>query len=291
MWLSIAIMWIYRLNSRCLTLLIFSYALIALGVYRHNDFTTTVNSAQESALLADFGNVLEIGGSTINIVPEIQWMKSIKNTWNVAFSSVSTLTRYVCFINSAFDAIFICTWQPYSHKVFPISTSRSRFLLSFFRFPYEFQPYIGLHDSCYRGYSEWASRVRFYRNNSNIRRDTYKPGSQAALLASLIQKTACQLPLWQMHLQIQWVFTPRRIVTMFRACSWIRKRARQLKWKQSWGRLCEWRKNRRWIRQWVSPSPIMCHINRLGFFWLRSSSASRFCALFSLLCRIKIYVR
>jgi hypothetical protein len=76
------------------------------------------------------------------------------------WSSVSTLTRYACFIISTFDATFICTRQLYPHSDFPTSTTRFRFLLSSFRFSYDFQPYIGLHDSCYRGYFEWASRAR-----------------------------------------------------------------------------------------------------------------------------------
>ncbi|KIM41423.1 hypothetical protein M413DRAFT_27779 [Hebeloma cylindrosporum] len=67
---------------------------VTLGVYRHKDFTTTVNSPQESSLLADYGKMLETGGSTITIVPEIQRMKFIKNIWNVAFSSIATLTQY-----------------------------------------------------------------------------------------------------------------------------------------------------------------------------------------------------
>ncbi|KDR77133.1 hypothetical protein GALMADRAFT_120230 [Galerina marginata CBS 339.88] len=67
---------------------------VTLGVYRHQDRTTTVNSHEEAALLNDFGHILETGGSTITILPEIQRMKFNKNFWNVAFSSVSTLTQY-----------------------------------------------------------------------------------------------------------------------------------------------------------------------------------------------------
>ncbi|CAA7266205.1 unnamed protein product [Cyclocybe aegerita] len=67
---------------------------VTLGAYRHNDFTTTVNSPQETALLNDLGKILEAGGSTVLIVPEIQRMKFAKNFWNVGFSSFSTLTRY-----------------------------------------------------------------------------------------------------------------------------------------------------------------------------------------------------
>ncbi|KAF8888888.1 ketopantoate reductase PanE/ApbA-domain-containing protein [Infundibulicybe gibba] len=55
---------------------------LALGVYRHNDYTTTVNTPEED------------GGSTIQIVPEVQRMKFRKNLWNVAFASFATLTNH-----------------------------------------------------------------------------------------------------------------------------------------------------------------------------------------------------
>ncbi|KAF8960909.1 6-phosphogluconate dehydrogenase [Flammula alnicola] len=67
---------------------------LALGIYRPGDYTTTVNSPEESSLLKDFGNILETGGTTITIVPEIQRTKFNKNFWNVAFSSLTTLTQY-----------------------------------------------------------------------------------------------------------------------------------------------------------------------------------------------------
>jgi hypothetical protein len=64
-------------------------------MYRYNDFTTEKNSPREAAILEDLGSILEAGGSTITIVPEIQRKKFSKNFWNVAFSSFSTLTRSV----------------------------------------------------------------------------------------------------------------------------------------------------------------------------------------------------
>ncbi|KAF9476059.1 6-phosphogluconate dehydrogenase C-terminal domain-like protein [Pholiota conissans] len=67
---------------------------LTIGVYRSNDYTTTQNSPEEAGLLKDFGTLLETGGSTITIVPEIQRMKFNKNFWNVAFSSFTTLTQY-----------------------------------------------------------------------------------------------------------------------------------------------------------------------------------------------------
>lgn len=59
--------------------------------------TTEENTPEESALLEDFGTILESGGTTLTIVPEIQRMKYAKNMWNVVFASFSTLTWYVCF--------------------------------------------------------------------------------------------------------------------------------------------------------------------------------------------------
>ena len=66
---------------------------VTLGMYRFHDYTTDQNIPTETALLEDIGRILEAGGSTITIVPEIQRMKFAKNFWNVAFSSFSTLTR------------------------------------------------------------------------------------------------------------------------------------------------------------------------------------------------------
>ena len=66
---------------------------VTLGVYRHMDRTTEVNTPEESALLQDFGAILEAGGTTLTIVPEIQRMKFAKNIWNVVFASFATLTK------------------------------------------------------------------------------------------------------------------------------------------------------------------------------------------------------
>ncbi|KAA1474388.1 6-phosphogluconate dehydrogenase C-terminal domain-like protein [Dentipellis sp. KUC8613] len=67
---------------------------VSMGVYRHDDFTTASNSESEGSLLNDFGGLLEAGGSTVTIVPEIQRVKFAKNFWNVAFSSIASLTRH-----------------------------------------------------------------------------------------------------------------------------------------------------------------------------------------------------
>ncbi|KAF4603176.1 hypothetical protein EYR38_003586 [Pleurotus pulmonarius] len=67
---------------------------LSLGVYRHDDHTTTENSADEASLLQDLGSILQQGGSAITIVPEIQRVKFSKNFWNLCFASFATLTGY-----------------------------------------------------------------------------------------------------------------------------------------------------------------------------------------------------
>ncbi|KAG1721235.1 ketopantoate reductase PanE/ApbA-domain-containing protein [Suillus paluster] len=65
---------------------------LTIGMYRHGDHLTTTNSPEEYAILADFGTMLEAGGSEAIIVTEIQRKKFAKTMWNIAFSSFSTLT-------------------------------------------------------------------------------------------------------------------------------------------------------------------------------------------------------
>jgi len=67
---------------------------LSLGIYRHKDYSTMSNSPEEAKLLQELGDILKAGGTTVTIVPEIQRIKFKKNFWNVAFSSVSTLTGY-----------------------------------------------------------------------------------------------------------------------------------------------------------------------------------------------------
>lgn len=73
---------------------------MTLGMYRHGDCLTTSNTEEESAILRDFGGMLEAGGTELTIVPEIQRHKFAKTFWNIAFSSFSTLT------NSPLTAMF-----------------------------------------------------------------------------------------------------------------------------------------------------------------------------------------
>ncbi len=61
-------------------------------MYRYRDFTTMVNTPEEDTILRDIGGILEKGGSQVTLVPEIQRLRFSKNFWNVAFSSLATLT-------------------------------------------------------------------------------------------------------------------------------------------------------------------------------------------------------
>jgi len=67
--------------------------LLALGMFRYEDFTSEINTPAEAAILEDLGGIFRAGGSEIIIVPEVQRTKFVKNFWNVAFSSYSTLTQ------------------------------------------------------------------------------------------------------------------------------------------------------------------------------------------------------
>ncbi|KIY46911.1 6-phosphogluconate dehydrogenase C-terminal domain-like protein [Fistulina hepatica ATCC 64428] len=66
---------------------------LVMGVYRHKNFTTVVNSREEQKLLDDLGSIFAEGGSTVEIVPEIQRRKYHKNMYNAVFASACILTR------------------------------------------------------------------------------------------------------------------------------------------------------------------------------------------------------
>ncbi|KAF8906613.1 hypothetical protein CPB85DRAFT_1313384 [Mucidula mucida] len=67
---------------------------VELGIYRHNDYTTTVNSDSELRILDGVKNLLVKGGSNASVVPEIQRQKFHKNMYNVVFAATTLLTRY-----------------------------------------------------------------------------------------------------------------------------------------------------------------------------------------------------
>jgi 2-dehydropantoate 2-reductase len=66
---------------------------LSLGIYRYDDYTTATNTPEETAILTDFARVVEAGDSPANVVPDIQRVKYTKNFWNVAFSSMTALSR------------------------------------------------------------------------------------------------------------------------------------------------------------------------------------------------------
>lgn len=67
-------------------------------------------------MLKDFGALLEAGGTTLTVVPEIQRTKFNKNFWNVAFSSFPTLTQCVAYSFTRFVAYppLDIQFQPFS---------------------------------------------------------------------------------------------------------------------------------------------------------------------------------
>ncbi|KAL5504887.1 hypothetical protein ACEPAH_7550 [Sanghuangporus vaninii] len=67
---------------------------IVMGLYKHGNFTDVSQTPEEIELLNDFGGMLIAGGSEVTLVPEIQRYRFRKNFWNLAFSSVATLSRY-----------------------------------------------------------------------------------------------------------------------------------------------------------------------------------------------------
>jgi 2-dehydropantoate 2-reductase len=66
---------------------------VSLGIYRP-DYTITTNTSSEETILTEFRNMLEKGGSTVKVVPEIQRVKFAKNFWNLSFSTIATLVGY-----------------------------------------------------------------------------------------------------------------------------------------------------------------------------------------------------
>ncbi|TRM67984.1 ketopantoate reductase PanE/ApbA-domain-containing protein [Schizophyllum amplum] len=73
---------------------------VVMGVYRHKNMTTTLNTPEEQAALEELADIFVSGGGTAEIVPEIQRRKYAKNALNVTFSGVCSLTR------SPFTAFF-----------------------------------------------------------------------------------------------------------------------------------------------------------------------------------------
>ncbi|KAJ3984034.1 ketopantoate reductase PanE/ApbA-domain-containing protein [Lentinula detonsa] len=65
-----------------------------LGIYRHRDYTTCVNSSSETKILEGLAVPLKGGGLRVQVVAEIQRKKLAKNLINVVFASTATLTNY-----------------------------------------------------------------------------------------------------------------------------------------------------------------------------------------------------
>ena len=57
-----------------------------------DDMALLKNTAEVTYILEDIREMLSEGGIDTTIVPQIQWAKFQKNFWNVAFSSIATLS-------------------------------------------------------------------------------------------------------------------------------------------------------------------------------------------------------
>ncbi|KAG7095753.1 hypothetical protein E1B28_006462 [Marasmius oreades] len=66
---------------------------LVVGIFRPGQYTTTHNSPEEAAILDELKDILESGGTSTTIVPEIQRRKLEKNMLNLAFATVATLSN------------------------------------------------------------------------------------------------------------------------------------------------------------------------------------------------------
>jgi 2-dehydropantoate 2-reductase len=74
---------------------------VIIGMYRPNDYTTTVNTPREVRILEKVTSILVAGGSETTYVPEVQRVKFIKNLRNIAFNGFTALTRSVLYFPEA----------------------------------------------------------------------------------------------------------------------------------------------------------------------------------------------
>jgi len=66
---------------------------VSMGIHREEP-NVLVNTPEESAILADFGNILSAGGTQVTIVPEIHRVKYLKNAHNCTLGPICALSRY-----------------------------------------------------------------------------------------------------------------------------------------------------------------------------------------------------
>ncbi|KAJ3757508.1 ketopantoate reductase PanE/ApbA C terminal-domain-containing protein [Lentinula raphanica] len=71
-----------------------THDLIVLGIFRHGNFTTCVNSPEEANMLEGLARPFKLGGFPVQVVAEIQRRKLAKNLINVVFACTATLTNY-----------------------------------------------------------------------------------------------------------------------------------------------------------------------------------------------------
>ncbi|KAI0321510.1 ketopantoate reductase PanE/ApbA C terminal-domain-containing protein [Amylostereum chailletii] len=67
---------------------------VSVGMYRHEDYATVVDSPEEEAATSEFANLIKAGGGEATPVPDIQRAKFSKLFWSIAFASTAGLTRF-----------------------------------------------------------------------------------------------------------------------------------------------------------------------------------------------------
>ncbi|KAL0566000.1 hypothetical protein V5O48_016019 [Marasmius crinis-equi] len=67
---------------------------LVIGAFRPGTVTITNNDAEETEILNELKGILEAGGGTVEIVPEIQRRKLEKNMLNLGFATLATLSNH-----------------------------------------------------------------------------------------------------------------------------------------------------------------------------------------------------
>jgi hypothetical protein len=193
-----------------------------MGIYRP-DCTITTNTVAEELILAEFYNMLEKGGSTVKIVPEIQRVKFIKNLWNVSFSAITTLVGY------RLPAIFRAP-PKIGEQYEPFVSDATKSYIEEYTIPN------------IRAILEEALTLGAYGFSQLLLYFTDEP--QHVRLVSLTHPMAFRRLLLTTHCKIQQRCMRFPIAFTHPACSWMQKMVGQSKWRLSSVRWLGWRGRR-----------------------------------------------
>ncbi|KIY43783.1 hypothetical protein FISHEDRAFT_51793 [Fistulina hepatica ATCC 64428] len=67
---------------------------LAAGIYRHREFAAVEPSSEETRFMEELKSLITTGGGRVEICPDIQCRKFLKNMRNIVFSGMSALSRY-----------------------------------------------------------------------------------------------------------------------------------------------------------------------------------------------------